>query len=319
MITQDELPVKRTALPLILSLLLILISSTGFAQSYSSYQQELVKEHIFEGFPSYDNIRIRQAYILSYNYDHRIANWVAYHVEPDYLKTVPRYSRFAQYRIDWSLHKPVFEYEYDSLNNVDRFSRGHLAPFAISGGDRDGDGLYAVRDTNGDSLINEDDMIGRDIAEYVSDATEMNTVYEINYLSNIVPQDQYGFNGGSGIWRDLERFLQEDIVGDQEEEIWVIAGPVLGRGQMKKIGPKKNITVPPMFFKIAVRYDSDDNPLVLAFLMPHHKEPHGSIQDYLVSVDVIEAMTGLDFFHELEDDAEQELEATDTWVNWSDF
>jgi endonuclease G len=310
--------VKKIAF-LLLSFLFLIIYNTGFAQSYNDYEQALVDEHIFEGFPSYDNIRIRQAYILSYNNDHRIANWVAYHVEPDYLKTVPRYSRFAQYRTDWSLHNPVLEHEYEGLTKADQLVRGHLAPFNISGGDRDGDGLYGVRDTNRDSLINKDDMIGLDMSEYVDDANEMSRVYEINYMSNVTPQDQYGFNGGSGIWRDLERFLQETIVGDQEDEIWVIAGPVLGKGSMKKVGPNKDITVPPMFFKIAVRYDSDDNPLILAFLMPHHREAHGSIQDYLVSVDIIEALTGLDFFRELDDDVERELEATDTWVNWPDF
>jgi endonuclease G len=99
----------------------------------------------------------------------------------------------------------------------------------------------------------------------------------------------------------------------------VVAGPVLGLGKMEKVGPNKDITVPPMFFKILIREGEEGVPAVLAFLLPHHKEPHGEIQDYLVSVDIIEAMTDLDFFRELDEATEDSLEAVDTWKNWDSF
>jgi len=58
---------------------------------------------------------------------------------------------------------------------------------------------------------------------------------------------------------------------------------------------------------------------VLAFLLPHHREAHGDIEDFLVSVDIIEALTGLDFFSEMKDEIEKPLEAEDTWLNWGTF
>lgn len=292
----------------------------SFAQNYSDYNQQLIEQHIYEGMPGYDNILFREAYILSYNHEHRIPNWVAYHVKPGYTQTVPRYGIFNSFRVDQNIPNPVKDQEYVGLYNGGKgYARGHLAPFNISGGDRDGDGLLAISDTNGDGEINAEDMRGLELWEYVEDANEIPRVYEINHLSNVAPQDHDGFNGGGGIWRDLERYVQHTLVEDQEKDVWVIAGTVLGKGEMEKVGLNNDITVPPMFYKILIRNDNHGKPLVLAFLMPHHKEAHGDIEDYLVSVDIIEAMTGHDFFRELDEDQEKALEATDTWLNWNTF
>ena len=59
--------------------------------------------------------------------------------------------------------------------------------------------------------------------------------------------------------------------------------------------------------------------MVAAFLLPHHREKHGDIQDFLVSIDVIEALTGLDFFKDLEDELEEWLEDADTFENWGGY
>lgn len=308
-------------LPLLsVAIILLLSVNTTSAQNYSEYNQQLVDEHIYQGMPGYDNILFREAYILSYNHKHRIPNWVAYKVEPGYTNTVPRYGIFNSFRVDQNIPNPVRDQEYVGLyNGGEGYARGHLAPFNISGGDRDGDGLYGVADTNGDGVVNADDMKDLELWEFVSDANEISRVYEINHLSNVAPQDHDGFNGGGGIWRDLERYIQDTVVEEQEKEVWVYAGTVLGRGEMEKVGTNNDITVPPMFFKIVVRNDNHGKPLVLAFLLPHHKEAHGEIQDFLVSVDIIEALTGLDFFSKMDEDMEGKLEAEDTWLNWGEF
>ncbi len=302
--------------------LIMLLSAVGpaAAQQYSEFNRKLVDEHIYGGMPGYDNVLIRQAYVLSYNYEHRIPNWVAYHVKHGYTNTVPRYGIFSNFRVDPQIHNPVRASEYRLLNQEgEGYAMKPLVPFGISGGDRDGDELMAVKDTNGDGRITAEDMKGLELWEFVADADEINRVYEINYLSNVVPQDYDGFDGGRGIWSRLERYVQETLVEERSRELWVMAGPVFGNGPMKKVGVNKDITVPPMFFKILVRNDEQGKPLVLAYLVPHHKEAHGDIEDYLVSVDMIEAMTGLDFFRELDDEREKELESADTWLNRGKF
>lgn len=309
---------KVVGYSLIVMMLWIPLASNG--QTYSTYEQERVDEHIYNGLPGFDNVFIRDAYVMSYNYEHRIANWVAYHITPDYLVTPPRAGIFSSYRIDRDVAGPVANHEY---NGLEADSSGlilkHLAPFEIAGGDRDNDGLYAIRDTNGDGKINEQDMRYSDLSFYIDDAYEINRLYEVNYLSNIVAMDEDGLLGRRGIWKDLEQYIQNEVVKKHGHDVWVIAGSVLGRGEMLKVGSNKNITVPPMFFKIVVRENEQGDTQVLAFLIPHQKAPHGHIHNYLVSVDTIEAMTGLDFFRDLDDTEENKLESIDTFKNWRTF
>ncbi len=72
------------------------------------------------------------------------------------------------------------------------------------------------------------------------------------------------------------------------------------------------VEVPPMFFKIIIT-EEEGIPKILAFLFPHQVDKHGEIEDFLVSVNLIESMAGLDFFHELND---EELERESTFQNW---
>jgi len=99
-----------------------------------------------------------------------------------------------------------------------------------------------------------------------------------------------------------------------------VAGCVLGPKQMETTGKNQDIEVPPAFFQIiAVKDEAVDFPMVAAFLLPHHRAKHGDIQDYMVSVDVIEALTGLDFFSNLDDETETWLEDADTFENWGGY
>lgn len=70
-----------------------------------------------------------------------------------------------------------------------------------------------------------------------------------------------------------------------------------------------------MFFKIIVT-ETEGKAKVLAFLFPHQIKKHGDIQDYLVSVNLIEAMTGLDFFPDLHNAEWEDGERKSTWENW---
>jgi len=49
---------------------------------------------------------------------------------------------------------------------------------------------------------------------------------------------------------------------------------------------------------------------------PHHRAAHGSIEHFLVTVDVVEAMSSVDFFRQMEDATENWLEDQDTSEMW---
>jgi endonuclease G len=259
----------------------------------------LVDEHAFGGLPSDSSIFVRQGYILSYDAARRVPRWVAYHVKPDYRKTPSRKGAFKKFRTDPDVSNPVKDSDYVGLfGSAQNYARGHLAPYAVMGGDRDGDGLLAA---DGD----EDDKL---------------TVFESNYMSNIAPQNHFNFNGSGGLWFKLERWLQDDVVEEGGHEVWVFAGCIFGEGEAEKVGPNTDIALPPMFYKIVVRQEqNEDVPRILAFLFPHQRSKHGDIEDFLVPVDVIESLTGLDFLSDLEDDIETWLEAQDTWDFWPGF
>ena len=54
---------------------------------------------------------------------------------------------------------------------------------------------------------------------------------------------------------------------------------------------------------------------MLAFLIPH-QETSQSIYDFVVSVDSIEQLTGTDFFSQLPDDLEEDLERATNRSGW---
>ena len=178
---------------------------------------------------------------------------------------------------------------------------GHYAPYFTMGGDRNNDDHLAAVDEN----------MGTDI----DDGHDKLTVYHANYRSNIALQHQNGFNGSAGIWNKVETWVRKSV-DEGDRELWVIAGSVFGEGEPETAGPN-DLVVPPAFFKIVILEQvANDPPVVLAFLLPHHRTAHGRIHDFLVSVDVLEALTGLDFFSDMTVAEQRELERVDTFENW---
>lgn len=55
---------------------------------------------------------------------------------------------------------------------------------------------------------------------------------------------------------------------------------------------------------------------MIAFLLPHENSDR-PLYEFVVSVDKIEALTGIDFFHELDDVLEDKLEASSSSKGWS--
>lgn len=122
---------------------------------------------------------------------------------------------------------------------------------------------------------------------------------ETFYMSNISPQDP-SLNRGS--WKELEDLVRD--LATERDSLWVVSGPVLERG-LKKIGRNK-VSVPKYFYKIIL--DARPSSLsALGFLMPNEKISAGP-GNFVVSVDSIEVVSGLDFFPLLPDVLENAVE-----------
>jgi len=271
-------------------------------QAFNETEQERIDEHCPWGLPSTQDLLIRTGYITSYDEDRRIPLWSAYHLEPEYRKTPQRKNRFSTFRKDREVENGVITEEYIGLISTRGFARGHLAPFFVMGGDRNGNGKLA------------------DLDKTISDEEDEKTIFEANLMTNIVPQHHSAFNGPGGIWFKVETYIRSQLVDVEELDVWVVAGCVLGPKKMETTGKNQDIEVPPAYFQIiAVKETEVDFPMVAAFLLPHHRVKHGEIQDYMVSVDVLEALTGLDFFSNLDDETENWLEDADTFENWGGY
>lgn len=227
---------------------LVLAQSNDDYQAYTSKQQQLIKEHAYYGLPSKKTVLVRKAYLVRYNAEHRVPEWVAYHITRDYLKTPYRDQQFKKFHADPDIDNPVKDNDYDAAG----YDRGHLVPFKVAGGDRDGDGLYAMKDLNGDGKFNKYDKDPND--HYITDdPDDLDTVKQVNYMSNIAPQHGTGFNRSSGLWWRLENWVRKQLKRDDIDDLWIYAGCIFGQREIEKIGPNKNITVPAAFYKIVIQ------------------------------------------------------------------
>lgn len=106
-------------------------------------------------------------------------------------------------------------------------------------------------------------------------------------LSNMSPQFA-DFN--RGIWAQLERWVREQA--EAYDTVWVVTGPVF-QNNFGKIG-KNGVTIPGYYFKALVRMDGKKAHSI-AFLLPQFNVSK-DFKDYLVSVNVVETLTGIDLF-----------------------
>ena len=110
------------------------------------------------------------------------------------------------------------------------------------------------------------------------------------YTSNISPQNRE-FN--SGIWNRLENKVR--YWASKYNSIYVVTGGILEESN-KKIGTEK-VSVPKYFYKIVV-VKLENKHKAIAFLIPNEKSQKG-IYEFVVSIETLEKMTGIDFFPNL--------------------
>tara|TARA_Y100000768_G_scaffold80176_1_gene56984 strand:+ start:1057 stop:2049 length:993 start_codon:yes stop_codon:yes gene_type:complete len=125
------------------------------------------------------------------------------------------------------------------------------------------------------------------------------------FMSNISPQTP-GFN--RGIWKKLESLVR---AWGKRFEIYVSTAGVLGSDRFGTIGVNK-VTIPAKFYKVIY---SPDKKIMIGFLLSNIKLS-GELSSYAVSVDQIESETGIDFFSELPDNIENELESKVVLNDW---
>ena len=118
--------------------------------------------------------------------------------------------------------------------------------------------------------------------------------------SNMCPQNH---DLNTGDWNDLE--IQCRYWAKQMGDIYIVTGPVFYNGVKRTIGSHK-VAVPDAFFKVLL--DDNRKAKAIGFIYPN-SAGHKDMDEYVVSVDEVERITGMDFFSMLDDRVEESVEA----------
>jgi endonuclease G, mitochondrial len=126
------------------------------------------------------------------------------------------------------------------------------------------------------------------------------------YMSNISPQF-YSFNRGA--WKKLEKQVRD--WAETYQSLFIVSGGILEKS-LKKIG--SGVSVPNKYFKVILHYN-DNGMKAVGFLMPNEKLTK-PIKYYATTIDYIEDLVNIDFFHELPDKIEKEIESSLDKSSW---
>lgn len=131
---------------------------------------------------------------------------------------------------------------------------------------------------------------------------------ETFYMSNISPQAPQ-FN--RGIWLEMEKMVRAWAY--KYERIFVVTGPVLEPG-LPTIGRINEVAVPRQFYKV-ILYVKPPYVKGIGFLI-NNEPSKAPLSSFVVPIDNIEKLTGVDFFPRLPDSIERKVEAKSNAREW---
>ena len=134
---------------------------------------------------------------------------------------------------------------------------------------------------------------------------------ESYFYSNMTPQAP-GFNRES--WAEVEDLMRR-IMANNPRSYYIVTGPILDKNLPKVDKGINKLPIPAFHYKIIADVNAE-NPKGMAFLMPNKKcdLPPSS---YVVSIDSIEKLTGLDFFSKIDAVTAQKIESKADFSLWN--
>ena len=268
-----------------------LTTSTGGGVTPTEAWLELPAERTDGRYPKAAEYKVMSGGERNYTHYYDIATyttlWVAYPLESKHMGSYSRPS-------NWSFN-PLIDEAYQvnlcnrSYTNSDTYVRGHLIPNASRNGIKD---------------------------------MQLQTFY----VTNSVPQIHTNFN--SGIWQSLEAALQSIA---EQERIYVVTGVALSKeGENRSVGyttakdDTKQVPIPNYFYKVVLKVNTNSSGVVtsastIGFWFENKAYSGSAYSNYAVSVDQIEAWTGFDYFANLPDSIEEQVEGNSSWSSFSAF
>lgn len=132
-------------------------------------------------------------------------------------------------------------------------------------------------------------------------------------MTNICPQNG---NLNQRDWKYLEEACRDWAL--QYGKVYIVAGPIFTSKRIKRVGEHR-VAVPDAFFKVVLRmgtsFASGKTTKAIGFIYPN-KGTHHDMNYYVCSVDEVEKQTGLDFFSQLPDNIEKQVESQSNLAEW---
>ncbi len=132
---------------------------------------------------------------------------------------------------------------------------------------------------------------------------------ESYYYSNITPQTPE-FNRQK--WTEIENFLRTYIYNNPDADLFVVTAPVLREGLPVQEKGVNKLPIPEYHYKIAMDYD---RKIGIGFLVPQENLIY-PISHYVVTIDSIENLTGINFFAALNEEEEKLIESKYELSKW---
>lgn len=237
-------------------------SSVAVPQQPMNAVQNMVKY----GFPSMDNLRSYEDFMLSYDRRTRVPNWVLEHLTPEKVTVNEGVERSKmQFVEDQSVHA------YHRATNKDYvgsgYDRGHMAA----------------------------------AANHRQSANAMKQTFT---LSNIAPQVGQGFNRDA--WNNLEKYVRALARKNKNVYVctgplFLPQYEPNGKLYVKyEVIGQNHVAVPTHFFKVLVIENNSGQLELQSYIMPNQAlPPEVKLHHYLAPLDMIERAAGLNFFQNI--------------------
>ncbi len=121
------------------------------------------------------------------------------------------------------------------------------------------------------------------------------------YFSNICPQNR---ELNAGLWNELEKQCRRWAT--RYGRILIVTGPVI-ENDLQRLGPNR-VGIPNTFYKVICSV-SGSKPEGIGFLVENRNYGKTHFKSLAVSIDSVESVTGIHFFHSLPKEVQQELKS----------
>ena len=203
------------------------------------------------------------------------------------------------------IHRTGYTLAYDAKTRTPQWVAWELTKKETQGTEERSNDFQPDPDVKGAKVVTKDYSHSGYDRGHMAPAADMKwskkAMMESFYMSNICPQDH---NLNTSDWSELENKSRQ--WARRYGKVYIVCGPIYNGKRNEYIGDHR-VKVPDAFFKV-VLINEKKKQCAMGFYF-ENEAGERKLQEYLVPVDRLEQLTGMDFFSALPDNLEDRLEA----------